>query len=80
MPHASKMIRHINEFFKGKPTERRLQLLRDFADLMLLKLEADTTTRLLTAAGPDAQAAKAKADTARYKRQAPLRQANLHET
>ena len=45
------MIRHINEFFKGKPTERRLQLLRDFADLMLLKLEADTTTRLLTAAG-----------------------------
>ena len=51
MPHASKMIRHINEFFKGKPTERRLQLLRDFADLMLLKLEADTTTRLLTAAG-----------------------------
>ena len=45
------MIRHINEFCRGKPNERRIQLLKDFADLMLLKLEADTTTRLLTVAG-----------------------------
>jgi len=51
LPHASKMIRHIAEFFSGKPSERRVQLLRDFSDLMLLKLEADTTTRLLVAAG-----------------------------
>jgi hypothetical protein len=51
LPHASKMIRHINEFFKGKPSERRARLLKDFADLVLLKLEADSTTRLLTAAG-----------------------------
>ena len=51
LPHASKMIRHINEFCRGKPNERRSQLLKDFADLMLLKLEADTTTRLLTVAG-----------------------------
>jgi hypothetical protein len=29
----------------------RVQLLKDFADLMLLKLEADSTTRLLTVAG-----------------------------
>jgi hypothetical protein len=51
LPHASKMIRHINEFFRGNPSERRVQLLKDFADLMLLKLEADSTTRLLTVTG-----------------------------
>jgi hypothetical protein len=45
------MIRHINEFFTGKPSERRVQVLRNFAVLMLLKLEADSTTRLLTIAG-----------------------------
>ena len=51
LPHASKMIRHINEFYRGNPRERRVQLLKDFADLMLLKLEADSTTRLLTVTG-----------------------------
>jgi hypothetical protein len=45
------MIQHISEFFRGNPAERRVQLLKDFADLMLLKLEADSTTRLLTVAG-----------------------------
>jgi len=50
-PHASKMLRHLNELCKGKPTERRVHMLRDYADLMLLKLEAENTSRLLITAG-----------------------------
>ncbi len=50
-PHASKMLRHVNELCRGKPTERRIHMLRDFADLMLLKLEAENTSRLLITAG-----------------------------